>query len=159
MESVAPKQQANLLVDAHGQVKGIPTSGRRWKLEKQRFSGLQKDKPLKSTWDRKMAEKRAKKNIKEFQTRLNETRRQEKLAYNKRVEDHRKHKEENQRKSEIVQVIKNSAKLKRMKKKQLRQIEKRDTSKVKTQKILHDVKTKKVLNDVPNPTAMETSDK
>merc|ERR1719431_2079270 len=133
-DTVIVSKQNNLLLDPHGQVLGIPKSGRNWKPCKGRFSSLQKDKPLRSKWDRKMAEKRKKSNIKDFQKKLGEARRQEKLAYKQRVEDHRKTKQENQQKSEIVQVIRNTAKLKRMKKKQLRQIEKRDTSNVKTKK-------------------------
>nr|CAB3228745.1 coiled-coil domain-containing protein 86-like [Phallusia mammillata] len=112
--------------------KGIPKSGRWWKSKNtSRFSSLPKDKPLRSSWHKKSIQRAEKLSLKQYQQKVTEARRQEKIEHRQRVEAHRKRKEENQRKSEIVQVIKNTAKIKRMKKKQLRKIEKRDTNNLK----------------------------
>nr|XP_002131726.1 coiled-coil domain-containing protein 86-like [Ciona intestinalis] len=130
IESVVPNTDAT-----ETKIKGLPKSGRWWKAEKSRFTSMQKDKPLRSNWKQKMACKAEKLSVKNYEKELAETRRQEKIEYRKRVEAHRKVKEENQRKAEVVEVIRNTAKIKRLKKKQLRRIEKRDTSGVKTKKM------------------------
>ncbi|XP_072043901.1 LOW QUALITY PROTEIN: uncharacterized protein [Amphiura filiformis] len=106
--------------------KGIPKSGRKWKTEKtERFSEMKKDKPLRTSWEKKMKEKAEKKSIKMYERQLQESRASEIQKKKDRKADKLKRKLENERKSEVVQVLKNTAKLKRMKKKQLRQIEKR----------------------------------
>lgn len=66
------------------------------------------------------------KHIKELSKSIKEDKRLENVQKKERREENAKRRLENERKSEIVQVIKNPAKLKRMKKKQLRKIEKRD---------------------------------
>ncbi|KAJ8367275.1 hypothetical protein AAFF_G00323360 [Aldrovandia affinis] len=107
---------------------GKPKSGRVWKdRNKQRFSALLRDKPLRSSWDRKMVAKREKEMVKKFALQLKEEKAREKEDKRKRREENLKRREENERKAEVVQVIRNTAKIKRMKKKQLRKIEKRDT--------------------------------
>eukprot|EP00057_Strongylocentrotus_purpuratus_P001965 XP_003723574.1 PREDICTED: coiled-coil domain-containing protein 86 [Strongylocentrotus purpuratus] len=108
--------------------KGMAKSGRPWKTEQTaRFSGMKKDKPLRSSWQLKMAQKAEKMSVRKYQQGLEDAKREAKLLKKQRREEHEKKKEENQRKSEVVQVIKNPAKLKRMKKKQLRMIQKRPT--------------------------------
>ncbi|KAK6324958.1 hypothetical protein J4Q44_G00043000 [Coregonus suidteri] len=107
---------------------GKPKSGRVWKdRNKQRFSALVRDKPLCSSWEKKMEAKREKELVKKYSVQLKEDKAREKEEKRKRHEENLKRRAENERKAEVVQVIRNTTKIKRMKKKQLRKIEKRDT--------------------------------
>uniref|UniRef100_A0A8C1GIC7 Coiled-coil domain-containing protein 86 n=1 Tax=Cyprinus carpio TaxID=7962 RepID=A0A8C1GIC7_CYPCA len=107
---------------------GKPKSGRVWKdRNKQRFSALLRDKPLRTSWEKKMEAKREKQLVKQYHQQLKDEQAREKEEKKKRRAENLRRRAENERKAEIVQVIKNTAKIKRMKKKQLRKIEKRDT--------------------------------
>ncbi|KAM9449699.1 coiled-coil domain-containing protein 86 [Clarias gariepinus] len=107
---------------------GKPKSGRVWKdRNKQRFSALLRDKPLRSSWQKKMEAKREKDLLKQYHQQLKDNKAKEKEDKRKRRQENLKRRAENEKRAEIVQVIRNTAKLKRMKKKQLRKIEKRDT--------------------------------
>ncbi|XP_026876240.2 coiled-coil domain-containing protein 86 [Electrophorus electricus] len=107
---------------------GKPKSGRVWKdRNKQRFSALLRDKPLRSSWQKKMEAKREKEIVKKYSQQLADEKARKKEEKRTRREENLRRRAENERKAEIVQVIRNTAKLKRMKKKQLRKIEKRDT--------------------------------
>ncbi|XP_029605817.1 coiled-coil domain-containing protein 86 [Salmo trutta] len=107
---------------------GKPKSGRVWKdRNKQRFSALLRDKPLCSSWEKKMEAKREKELVRKYSLQLKEDKAREKEEKRKRHEENLKRRAENERKGEVVQVIRNTTKIKRMKKKQLRKIEKRDT--------------------------------
>ncbi|XP_078591156.1 coiled-coil domain-containing protein 86-like [Branchiostoma floridae x Branchiostoma japonicum] len=111
--------------------RGKPKSGKFWKtVRSERHSNIKKDKPLRTTWNKKMQQRAEKQSIKSFEKELKELKQKQLEEKRKRQEEHKKHKLENERKSEIVQPIKNTAKIKRMKKKQLRQIQKRDTGNV-----------------------------
>ncbi|CAL8272579.1 coiled-coil domain-containing protein 86 [Gadus morhua] len=107
---------------------GKPKSGRVWKdRNKQRFSAVVRDKPLRTSWGKKMAAKQEQQLVKKFSLQLKQDKAKEKEDKRKRTEETLKRRAENERKSEIVQVIRNTSKIKRMKKKQLRKVEKRDT--------------------------------
>lgn len=71
------------------------------------------------------------KHIKDLSRSIKEDRKQENIMKKERREENARRRLENERKSEVVQIIKNPAKLKRMKKKALRKIEKRDLSTLK----------------------------
>ncbi|XP_003920236.1 coiled-coil domain-containing protein 86 [Saimiri boliviensis] len=108
--------------------KGKPKSGRVWKdRSKKRFSQMLQDKPLRTSWQRKMKERQERKLAKDFARHLEEEKERRRQEKKQRRAENLRRRLENERKAEIVQVIRNPAKLKRAKKKQLRSIEKRDT--------------------------------
>lgn len=110
----------------HNIPRGKPKSGRPWKTQRNdRFSAIRTTKTKKLNWDEKMKKRAEQKSIKNFEKELKEKRAKELEMKRIRSEENKKRRLENERKSEVVQTIKNTAKIKRMKKKQLRQIQKR----------------------------------
>lgn len=108
--------------------KGKPKSGRVWKdRSKKRFSQMVQDKPLRTSWQRKMKERQEKKLARDFARHLEEEKERRRQERKQRRAENLRRRLENERKAEVVQVIRNPAKLKRAKKKQLRSIQKRDT--------------------------------
>ncbi|XP_052902779.1 coiled-coil domain-containing protein 86 [Anopheles moucheti] len=110
-------------------MRGKPKSGRIWKSQKERFATIKKSIRGKKT-SQQIAYRNEIKHIKELSQSIKESRRRENEEKRLRREDNKRRRLENEQKSEIVQIITNSAKLKRMRKKQLRMIEKRDLSKL-----------------------------
>ncbi|XP_015718641.1 coiled-coil domain-containing protein 86 [Coturnix japonica] len=108
--------------------RGRPKSGRVWKDPgRKRFSLMVKDKPLRTSWERKLKERQEKKLVQDLVQHLQEAKQREREEKKRRREENLRRRLENERKAEIVQVIRNPMKLKRAKKKQLRRVEKRDT--------------------------------
>lgn len=107
--------------------KGKPKSGRIWKEQKKRFSSIVKTRGIRLSFDKKQKLKEDLKHVKEMSREIKAKKQAEKEAKKERRRANLKRAAENQRKSEIVQVITNTAKLKKIKKKHLRMIQKRDT--------------------------------
>ncbi|XP_026740662.1 coiled-coil domain-containing protein 86 [Trichoplusia ni] len=110
-------------------IRGIPKSGRFWKSKKEKFSTINKTKGLRNNFEKKTALRIEMKKTRELSKQMLEEIKQKELERKERRRENIKRTEENKRKAEVVQVITNTAKLKRMRKKQLRFIEKRDTNK------------------------------
>ncbi|KAK2579740.1 hypothetical protein KPH14_011081 [Odynerus spinipes] len=108
--------------------KGKPKSGRVWKEPKKRFSSIVKTRGIRLSLEKKKKLKENLQRAKDMSKAIKEQKQAEKEAKRQRRIENLKRAEENRKKSEVVQVIKNTTKLKRMKKKQLRLIEKRDTN-------------------------------
>ncbi|ODM96698.1 Coiled-coil domain-containing protein 86 [Orchesella cincta] len=106
--------------------KGKPKSGRVWKSQKQRASTVRKHK--RDSFEKKQEQRQLKKSIQEQSRAIIEQKKTDHKLKREREAENKRRKEENAKKSEIVQVIRNTSKLKRMKKKQLRQVETRDTT-------------------------------
>ncbi|XP_064461222.1 coiled-coil domain-containing protein 86-like [Ornithodoros turicata] len=108
--------------------RGLPKSGRPWKTPKTRFSSMQKVKPLRTSWKVKMQQRAERKALLEFSHEVEAARKKELEEKRKKSEEKRRRREENSRKAEIVQVLRNTSKIKKLSKKQLRNIKKADTT-------------------------------
>lgn len=102
--------------------RGKPKSGRVWKSEKKRKSAVIGVQPLHTPWEKKQKERMEKKLMKIYEKELRDETKRQKEEKRRKIEERRKQKEENEKKSQVVQEIKNTAKIKRMKKKQLRML-------------------------------------
>ena len=108
---------------------GRRKSGRFWKGERDRFRSVIKTKGLKQACAQKrIAQKEQYLRVKEYEKSLKEESKRIKEEHRQRREENKKKKIENEKKNEVVQIIKNTAKIKRMKKKQLRMLAKRDVA-------------------------------
>lgn len=108
--------------------KGKPKSGRIWKEPRKRFSSIVKTRGIRLSLERKQKLKETLQRAKDMSRAIKDQKKAEKEAKKQRRIENLRRAEENRKKGEVVQVIKNTTKLKRMKKKQLRLIEKRDTN-------------------------------
>ena len=90
------------------------------------FRSLKKDKGQRLSFDQRLAMKEEKVRNRDLAKTLLEQKNLKKEEMRKKIEENKAKKMENERKAEQFQVIKNPAKIERMKKKQLRQLEKRD---------------------------------
>lgn len=93
-----------------------------------RFSSIVKTKGIRPDFQRKTSLRIELKRTRDLSKQILEQIKEKEQAKKERRRENIKRAEENKKKSEVVQVITNTAKLKRMKKKQLRFIEKRDTN-------------------------------
>jgi len=108
--------------------RGKSVSGREWKDPKSNPRYLYKDKGMKIGLSKMHQLKNERSEVRELENRMKEEEKQRRVDLAARRELNKKRTEENARKNEIVQVIKNTNKIKRMNKKQLKLIQKRDTS-------------------------------
>ncbi|KZS09617.1 putative Coiled-coil domain-containing protein 86 [Daphnia magna] len=110
--------------------RGKSKSGREWKEPKSNPRYLYQDKGLKMPFEKITQLRQERQRVKELENRMKEEERARRAEITRRREINKKREEENARRGEVVQVIRNTNKIKRMKKKQLKLIQKRDTTKV-----------------------------
>jgi len=130
------KLKENMLVKAEYIPKQKPKSGKFWKASRSQFNSVKKDQGPRLTFEQRVKRKEEKDRAKELAEMLVNRKIQRKQEMKDKIEANKKKKEENERRAEVYQVIKNPAKIKRMKKKQLRLLAKRDTVDMKTHSVL-----------------------
>ncbi|KAM7459234.1 hypothetical protein BLSTO_00020 [Blastocystis sp. subtype 1] len=106
---------------------GLAKSGRVWKENQKQKSSLYASdgaNPLRTSWELKQEKRMKEKRMKELERSITEARIETKRAKRKAIEERNERRAQNEMKSAKVQVISDANKLKRMSKKQLKQIKK-----------------------------------
>mmetsp|Transcript_6495 Transcript_6495/g.7428 ORF Transcript_6495/g.7428 Transcript_6495/m.7428 type:complete len:162 (+) Transcript_6495:176-661(+) len=111
--------------------RSTPASGRWWKPVQHQKASMgrlghtkSRRKALQKSWNRKLEERRRRKEIKQMEEDLREMKRKEIEEEKEKRLEKQKRKAEAQFKNARLQVVKNSAKIKKMNKKQLRRLKK-----------------------------------
>lgn len=104
------------------EIKGRNASGRTWKGERKRHSQSVIMKHMKQDYKQKMEQKRKFKEMKELERSLKEREEREIEEKKRRRAENIRRREENEKKGEVYQVISNPNKIKRLTKKQMKNI-------------------------------------
>jgi len=102
--------------------RGRPKSGRSWKIPEQRASSTIAVKPLHKKWAEKQEQRQKDKQKKAIVAQLIKEQGEESKKERERIQARRKQREENTIKSSQYQIVKHTAKIKRMSKKQRRNL-------------------------------------
>jgi rRNA-processing protein CGR1 len=111
-----------------------PKSGKFWKAGRSQFNAIKKDRGPRLTFEQRLKRKEDAEKAKGLAEMMTNKKMQRKQQLRENIEANKKKKEENEKRAEVYQVIKNPAKIKRMKKKQLKLLAKRDTVEVRPMK-------------------------
>ncbi|UYV81115.1 CCDC86 [Cordylochernes scorpioides] len=122
------KRRSTLVKNSSPMVRGMSKSGRVWRADKKSFSTFKIDKSCKTSWKKKMLKKAELLDVKMRQREINNRKEEENKMRKLRKAEAIKRREENIKKGETVQVIKDTTKLRKMSKKQLKHIRKEDTN-------------------------------
>jgi len=125
-ENVPIEQMLKKVFNSKALPRQKPKSGRFWKGERGQFRQIKRDRGQRHTFEARLKMKEEKLRNREIAATLMQKKNQAKEELRMKIEENKARKLENEKKIEQYQVIKNPAKLKRMKKKQLRMLEKRD---------------------------------
>eukprot|EP01125_Pyxidicula_operculata_P008137 TRINITY_DN2756_c0_g1_i1.p1 TRINITY_DN2756_c0_g1~~TRINITY_DN2756_c0_g1_i1.p1 ORF type:complete len:135 (+),score=46.66 TRINITY_DN2756_c0_g1_i1:37-441(+) len=103
-------------------MRGRPKSGRSWKQPDQRASSVVDVKPLRTAWDIRQEQREKQKKRKEFMDQIKKEQDEDKERRNKARKEKKKRREENIIKSSSYQIINDTSKVKKMSKKQRKNV-------------------------------------
>ncbi|KAJ3065653.1 hypothetical protein HDU98_010961 [Podochytrium sp. JEL0797] len=104
-------------------VRGAPVSGRPWKSVQVKRSSHLKSKSIQKGWVKQQEDRKQREIVQRMQFEMKEEKRIAKEEKRAEAEERKKRKEENEKRAEVMQMV-SAAKVKRMKKKQLKSLKK-----------------------------------